>query len=115
MNEVLTLYAEFFADIIRWLGPVGYFTVAGVLFVVTTVLILGINRYKGEPVYPDLLTIPIFFSGALSLIWVGLLALLPFVLVVTFVAMIAAYFVEKGIARLYRFVDGLKGAKCENR
>lgn len=111
MNEVFTPYAEFFADIVRWLGPVGYFTVAGVLFVVTTVLILGINRYKGEPIYPDLLLIPVIFAGCLSLIWVGVFAFLPFVLGVTIVALIAAYFVEKGIVRLYRFVDGLEGSK----
>lgn len=111
MNDVMTPYAEFFADIVRWLGPFGYFTVAGVLFVIATVLILGVNRYMGEPIYPDLLIIFVIVAGCLSLIWVGVLAFIPLLLAVAAVAAVAAYLLEKGVVRLYRFVDGLKGSK----
>lgn len=111
MENFISQYAEFLGGIAGWLGSVGYFTVAGVLFIVTSALIIGVNRYMGQPLPPDFLPIPVILSGFLCLMWIGVVGILPFALVGVALFIVVGYIVEAAVNRLYRFVDGLKGSK----
>lgn len=111
MENFISQYAEFLGGIAGWLGSVGYFTIAGMLFIVAFVLIIGINRYMGQPLPPEFLPIPVIIAGILCLMWIGVLGILPFALVVVALSIVVGYIVEAAVIRLYRFVDGLKGSK----